>query len=136
MLGGRSMESIFDRMLSELQAPWDLESTGWVPSVDLIERDNEVVVRADLPGMSEKDVEVSVQDGVATIRGERKGESEEKGENCYCSERWAGSFSRSLMLPSGVDPEKSSASFQNGVLEIRFSKSKAASGRKIEIKAA
>jgi HSP20 family protein len=135
--GTRNIGSVFDRFFSEWPEGWGLESAGWTPSVDMVERNDEVILRADMPGMSEKDLDVSFRDGVVTIRGERKEEREEKkDENYYCCERWSGEFTRSLMLPPGVDAEKSSASFRNGVLEIRFPKNKAASGRRIEIKAA
>jgi HSP20 family protein len=133
----RDFGSLFDRFFSDWPSErWEL-GTQLAPSVDIVERDDEVILRADVPGLSEKDIDVSYNEGVVTIRGERSEEKEEKKEdNYYRCERWSGSFSRSLMLPPGVDPERSSARFSNGVLEIHFPKMKGAGARKIEIKAA
>jgi HSP20 family protein len=75
-----------------------------------------------------------VEEGVLTIRGERKGEEEVKEEDYYCCERWAGSFERSLTLPSGVDTDKIKATFKNGVLEVHLPKVEKAKGKKVEIK--
>src|ERR1035437_6673410 len=92
---------------------------------------------ADVPGLTENDIDVTVKDGVLTLRGQRKEEKETKeGEEYYCCERWSGSFSRTLTLPPGINAEKVSASFKNGVLEIHLPKTKEAEGKKIEIKAA
>ena len=90
---------------------------AWAPAVDMIDRPDEVVVRADLPGLEQKDVDVTIQEGMLTIRGERKEEREEKKEGLdyYCSERAFGAFVRSMPLPPGVDPEKVKATFKNGV---------------------
>jgi HSP20 family protein len=76
---------------------------------------------------------VTVEEGVLNIRGERKGEREVKEEDYYCCERWAGSFERSLTLPSGVNAEKIKAMFKNGVLEIHLPKVEKAKGKRIEI---
>jgi HSP20 family protein len=75
-----------------------------------------------------------VEEGVLTIRGERKGEEEVKEEDYYCCERWAGSFERSLTLPSGVDADKIKATFKNGVLEVHLPQVEKAKGKKVEIK--
>lgn len=109
---------------------------GWRPSVDMVERKDEIVVRADLPGLEQKDIEVSVQDGTLTIRGERREEREEKDEDYYCCERSSGKFFRSLALPAGVDAEHVKATFKNGVLEVHVPRTKEAKAKKIEIKAA
>jgi HSP20 family protein len=101
-----------------------------------VDRKNEVVLRADLPGLTEKDVELTLQNGNLNIRGERKEEKETKEENYYCSERWSGTFFRTLPLPAGVEADKISATFKEGVLEVHLPKTKAAEGKKIEIKAA
>jgi HSP20 family protein len=109
---------------------------GWLPAVDMVERKDEILVRADLPGMHEKDIEVNVQDGMLTLRGERKEEREEKDEDYYYCERSAGKFFRSLALPAGVDAEHVKATFKNGVLEVHVPRAKEAKAKKIEIKAA
>ncbi|MBI2370812.1 MAG: Hsp20/alpha crystallin family protein [Deltaproteobacteria bacterium] len=131
----REMEGLFSRFFREW--PWPRsadEVRGWAPAVDMVDRKDEVVLRADLPGLEQKDIDVSVEDGLLTIRGERKEEREAKEEDYYCCERWAGSFARSLALPPGVDTEKVKATFKNGVLEVHLRKSKEAKGKKIEIK--
>jgi HSP20 family protein len=109
---------------------------GWAPAVDMIERDDEILVRADLPGFDEKDVEVTVQDSTLVIRGERKMEKEEKKEDYYYSERAHGAFARALALPATVETDKVKATFRKGVLEVHLPKAKEAKGKKIEIKAA
>jgi HSP20 family protein len=90
----------------------------WSPQVEMFERDEELVVRADLPGLSKDDVKVEVADGGITIEGERKQENKEHGEGYYRCERSYGKFYRTLPLPDGVDPEDASATFHNGVLEV------------------
>ena len=133
----REMASLFDRWSRGW--PWLLgesETLGWAPAVDVVDRKDEVVLRADLPGLTDKDVELTVQEGFLTIRGERKEEKEEKEVNYYCCERSYGSFSRSLALPAGVNSEQISASFKNGVLEVHLPKTKETAGKKIEVKAA
>jgi HSP20 family protein len=94
----------------------------WVPSMDLVETDGELVLRADLPGMAKDDVELEIKDGVLTVSGERKAEHEEKSEGYYRVERAFGRFSRSLTVPDGIDAEAITADFDNGVLEVRIPK--------------
>jgi HSP20 family protein len=94
----------------------------WVPAMDLVETDEHLVLRGDLPGLSEDDVEIEVEDGVLTISGERKTEHEEKSEGFHRVERASGRFSRSLSLPQGTDAETIEAGFEDGVLEVRIPK--------------
>jgi HSP20 family protein len=129
----REMEDAF----SWLPAwPWGERERGWAPAVDMVDHKEEIVLRADLPGLEEKNIEVTVQDGSLTIRGERKEETEEKKEDYYYSERRYGLFARTLPLPAGVEADKVKATFRNGVLEVHLPKAKEAKGRKIEVKAA
>jgi HSP20 family protein len=107
----------------------------WMPAMDLLETDEDFVLRADLPGMSESDVNIELEDNVLTLSGERKAEHEEKREGFYRVERASGSFSRSLTLPKGVDPEGVHASFDRGVLEVRIPKPEQRKPRKISITA-
>lgn len=132
----REMEELMSRFCREGSSPWRAgEARGWAPPVDMMERKDEVILRADIPGLDQKDIEVNVEEGVLTIRGERKAEEKEvKEEDYYCCERWAGSFSRSVSLPPGVNPEQIKATFKNGVLEVHIPKTKEAKGKKIEIK--
>jgi HSP20 family protein len=94
----------------------------WVPAMDLVETNDHLVLRADLPGMTKDDVELEVKDGVLTVSGERKAEHEEKSEGFYRVERAFGRFSRSLSVPDGIDAEAISADFEDGVLEVRIPK--------------
>ena len=105
----------------------------WVPAMDLVETEDHFVLRADLPGMSEEDLKIELEDGVLPISGERRADHEERQEGFYRVERAFGSFSRSLTLPKGVDAEAVSASFDRGVLEVRIPKPEAAKPRRIEI---
>jgi HSP20 family protein len=93
------------------------------------------VLRADLPGLSEKDVNIELEDNVLTVSGERKAEHEERKEGYYRVERASGTFSRSLTLPEGVDPEAVSANFERGVLEVRIPKPEQRKPRKVTISA-
>ena len=90
--------------------------------MDLVDTDDNLVLRADLPGMSDEDLKIEIEEGVLTISGERRAEHEEKGEGFHRVERSFGSFSRSLSLPDGVDPERVAADFKDGVLEVRIPK--------------
>src|SRR6185295_3351371 len=92
----------------------------WMPAMDLLETDSHFVLRADLPGMSEEDVNIEVEERVLTVSGERKAEHTERKDSYQRIERAFGSFSRSLTLPDGVDPEAVSASFDRGVLEVQI----------------
>jgi HSP20 family protein len=105
----------------------------WVPAMDLVENEHEFVLRADLPGLSDKDVNIELDDNVLTVSGERKSEHEERKEGYYRVERSSGSFSRSLTLPEGVDPEAVKANFDRGVLEIRIPKPEQRKPRKVAI---
>ena len=105
----------------------------WLPAMDLVEADDHYVLRADLPGLAEDDVTLEVEDNVLTVSGERQAEHEQCGEGYHRLERSYGSFSRSLTLPEGVDPESVQASFDRGVLEVRIPKPEERKPRRIEI---
>ncbi len=107
------------------------------PSVDVAETDEAFEISAELPGMSEDNIDVSLSDGVLTLRGEKKDEREEKGKQYYLSERRYGSFQRSFRLPDGVEENKIDAKFEKGILKITLPKSPqaASQAKKISIKA-
>src|SRR3954466_12049493 len=105
----------------------------WMPAMDLVETDNHFVLRADLPGLSEGDVNIEVEDRVLTVSGERKAEHETTKEGYHRVERAFGTFSRALTLPEGVDAEAVEASFDRGVLEVRIPKPEQPKPRKISI---
>jgi HSP20 family protein len=90
----------------------------WTPQVEIFERDGELVVRADLPGLKKEDVKVELADDGLTIEGERRSEHEENGEGYYRSERSYGNFYRRLPLPEGANPDDATAKFHDGVLEV------------------
>jgi len=105
----------------------------WLPPMDLVETADQYVLRADLPGLSEGDVNVQLEDNVLTISGERKAEHEQQ-EGYYRLERAFGAFSRSLTLPDGVDPDSVEAHFDRGVLEIGIPKPEQKKPRHVQIK--
>jgi HSP20 family protein len=105
----------------------------WIPSMDLVETEHDLVLRADLPGMTEDDVEIEVKDNVLSLSGERRSDNEEKGEGFHRVERSFGRFQRSLTLPRGVDAEKVNAQFENGVLEVRIPKPEEAKPTRVQI---
>jgi HSP20 family protein len=107
----------------------------WVPATDLLEKDDHFVLRADLPGLSEDDVSIEVQDNTLTVSGERKAEHEEHNRGWYRLERSFGRFSRSLTLPEGVEPDAVTAEFDRGVLEVRIPKPEERKPRRVQIKA-
>jgi HSP20 family protein len=105
----------------------------WVPAMDLLETADHFVLRADLPGMTQDDVNIELEDSTLTVSGERKSEHEDKQEGFYRVERAFGSFSRSLTLPKGIDADAVNANFENGVLEIRIPKPEERKPRRISI---
>jgi HSP20 family protein len=105
----------------------------WIPAMDVVETDDHFVLRADLPGLSEKDINIELEDSVLTISGERKAEHEQRNEGYYRVERASGSFSRSLTLPEGVNAEGIQAHFDKGVLEVRIPKPEQQKPRKVQI---
>jgi HSP20 family protein len=105
----------------------------WMPAMDLVEAEDRYVLKADLPGLSEDDIKIEFEDRALTISGERKSESELKKDGFVRVERAFGSFSRSLTLPQGVDPEAVTASFDRGVLEVSIPKPEQRKPRRIEI---
>ena len=105
----------------------------WAPAVDLFEREDSLVLKADLPGLTEDDVQIEVRDNVLTVSGERHADFEDKQNGYYRVERAFGSFSRSLTLPEGVDADQISASFSSGVLEVTIPKPEERKPRRISI---
>ena len=106
----------------------------WVPQTEMFERDNQLIIRADLPGLTKDDVNVDIENNRVTIRGERRSEHKEEEKGYYRTERSYGSFYRSLPLPEGVDADKAAANFNNGVLEITMpAPAKKTAGRRVEI---
>jgi HSP20 family protein len=112
------------------------ETIGWMPAMEIVEKDDALIVTAELPGVSTKDVDISLEDGVLTIRGEKKEEKKETEEGRFHMwERRYGSFQRAFTLPKAVDPAKITAKFESGVLMVTLPKTEKAKvqGRKIPI---
>ena len=130
----REMDDLWNRFFEEM--PLAERTAGWMPAVDISEMDGYVQVKAELPGLEAKDIDVDVSGDILTLRGEKKMEEEKKEERYYCRERYAGSFQRSFQLPAGVEKEKVDAQFKNGVLTINIPKSAEAKTKKIQIKTA
>ena len=129
------MDNLFDSFMGGLPAFSGMFGTSGgrgftlTPHVDVKETDKEIVVEAELPGMDETDVSLAIQDGVLTIRGEKKHEYDEEKENYRVMERRYGSFQRSLRLPDAVDEDKVEASFGKGVLKVIVPKRPEAIGK-------
>ncbi len=110
-----------------------LDDRHWTPEVDILEDQEHLVIKAELPEMDLKDIEVKVGERLLTIKGERKMEKEEKKENYYQRERKYGSFSRSFTLPETVEQEKITAAYDRGVLKIVLPKKEETKPRRISI---
>jgi len=115
------MQGLFDRRMS--------------PAVDVVEHPDRFTVECDLPGIDQKDIELSIASGVLTIKGEKKGEKVNDKAKVYRKETWEGSFQRTVALPVTVDADKVEATYRDGVLEIELPKKEEAKTRKIELKA-
>lgn len=105
----------------------------WRPQFDVRETDKELIVHADVPGVDEKDLNLSIDNGMLTISGKREQTKKEENERCYRMERSFGSFTRSIQLGEDVDPNQVKANFENGVLEVRLPRSGKAQTKKIPI---
>lgn len=131
---GKHFEDIFGR--PSLPAMWKrfpIEERGWTPPVEIFEKDDKYVVKTELPGMKEEDIDVSVAGDMLTIKGERKSEKEVNETEYYCCERSYGSFLRSIALPSNVDSKKIEANYENGILEISLPKAAQIKTSKISV---
>ncbi len=125
----REVNRLFDDMMNRT-----LPSTAWAPPVDVREDDSEILLLVELPGVSPEHVEVTTDNGVLMIRGEKRGERKEGDEGRYqLVERSYGSFARSFRLPKGVDEGKITADFEHGVLRVRVPKTTLPKPKKIEI---
>jgi len=134
----------FERMRRDMDRLWGSffqrgvrrtdEDAEWLPSLDVAETKDEIVVKAEVPGMDPKNIDISLSDGLLTIKGEKKQEREEKEEDYHLVERSYGTFTRSIRLPKEVRRDKISASYKNGVLKVTLPKSEEAKQKEIKIK--
>jgi len=133
----------FERMRREMDRLWDSfferkpgrEEVEWLPALDVSETKDEIVIKAEVPGMEAKDIDISLSGEVLTIKGEKKQEKEQKDENYHMTERSYGAFSRSVRLPQEVQGDKIAAKYKDGVLKITLPKSEKAKAKEIKIKA-
>lgn len=128
------INSLFDWSFSGGHNRSGLLETGWAPAVDVYDSKDNVVVKADVPGLSKEDIDVSVQDNMITIKGEKKQEKETKEEGQIRTERFVGSFQRTIALPTDVDASKARAEYKNGTLELTLPKKEEARAKQISVK--
>jgi len=128
------MSNVFDEFLPGFMNRWEIPSVAIRPAVDVVEEQNRVVLKADMPGLEKGDVKVVVHDGLLSIEGSRKETHHEKGQGFTRSERFTGTFSRTFNLPSWADAARISANYNNGVLEVVIPKTENARPKEIEIK--
>jgi HSP20 family protein len=113
--------------------PLEADGQAWYPVVDITEENDKLVLRAEIPGVGRDDIDLRVENGTFTLRGEKKLEHAVDSENSYRSERFYGAFSRSFVLPTTVDASAIKATYKDGVLEVVLPKSPEARPRKIEV---
>jgi HSP20 family protein len=129
----RLLDSFFREPFGAMD--WPAWATGkWSPAIDVAESDKELTVRAELPGIDPKDLEVTVTGNQLVLSGEKKEESEHKGKDFYRSETRYGSFRREVPLPEGIDTEHVDAQYANGVLTLTLKKTAPAAVKRIEVK--
>ena len=134
----------FEKMRREMDRLWDSFFEGqptrrvgegeWAPSLDISETKSDLVVKAEIPGIDPKDIDISLNENVLTIKGEKRQEKEEKEEGYHLVERSYGSFTRSIRLPREIQNEKINASYKNGVLKITLPKTEEAKKKEVKIK--
>jgi HSP20 family protein len=133
----REVDRLFEEFARGL-GPMSAANGSLMPSMEVTESDKELVITAELPGLERKDVDISLEDNVLTIRGEKKSEAspDDKNKNVHVSERSYGVFYRVLELPSGIDPSSVQATMSKGILKITIPKPARAQPKKIEVKEA
>ena len=127
-IGFRSFQDALSSMLSEPRS-----QRPWTPAVDILETENELIIKADLPDVDMKDIHVDIQNGTLSLKGERKFESQEKGQGYHRIERSYGSFARYFSLPDTVEPDKVKADYKNGALTVTLAKKEIAKPRTIKV---
>ena len=130
------MHHHLDRWVGSFASENENVRRSWVPAVDIFERGEETVVRAELPDVRKEDLDLKVENNVLTLRGEKRRDETVEQENYHRSERHYGSFTRSFKLPSTVDTSHIQARYENGVLEIVIPKAEEAKPKQIEVKVA
>jgi len=132
-----AMSNRFNRTLNDPLTPRTEDAFGaWAPPVDIFEKLDHLVIRAEIPGVQKEDMDVRIEHGVLTLHGERKQDTEIREENAHRMERVYGTFTRSFALPTTVDAERVSATYKDGVLEVSIPKAESSKPKQVEIKAA
>ena len=131
--GLMDIQDEMNRMFNSVARTSDSGTGVWGPSVDISENENEIVVVAEVPGMKRENINISIQDNVLTLKGEKKRESDENEENYHRIERSYGVFERSFSLPSVIQTDRVTASYKNGVLSIKLPKAEEAKPKQIDI---
>jgi HSP20 family protein len=126
------VQSQFNRLVDQV---WGGRQESWLPAVDVFDKADAVVVKAELPGMDADDIQIEVDDNVLTIKGERKFEEQVEEERYYRVERRFGSFQRSLALPQGVQADQIQAGYEDGILTVSVPKAEEKKPKRIEVKA-
>lgn len=128
------LDRAFDRVMRGWVNSSVFSDLDWSPSVDVAETNEEIVVKAEVPGVSKDDIDLTVESNRLIISGEKRQEEEEEGKNYYRTERSYGSFRRIFSLPAQADTDNVQASYDDGVLTVRIPKTEVARGKKIDIK--
>lgn len=127
------MDTLFSRFFHEGTGDEGVGKSLWAPRVDIEEAEKEIIVKADLPGVEPKDVEITVANDMLTLRGEKKEVREEKKKNYHRTERFVGAFFRAIPLPAGADSEKITAEAAKGVITIKIPKNPAVVPKKVMV---
>jgi len=128
-----SMERVFDEFFTSRRTERRGVPAVWEPAAELFETDNEVVFRAEMPGIDPKSVDVTVSEDALTVRGEARAEEEQKGRNYYRRELRYGSYQRTVALPTAVQADQARAAYRNGILEVRLPKAERARAKSIKV---
>ncbi|MBW1992589.1 MAG: Hsp20/alpha crystallin family protein [Deltaproteobacteria bacterium] len=132
----REIDRLWEDFFGPTRRAFEPLVEAWVPAIDVSESGDKVTIKAEIPGIEAKDIEISMAGDTLTIKGEKKAEKEEKGESFHLVERSYGAFSRSIRLPAAVDADKIEATYKNGVLTITCPKKEEVKPKAIEIKTA
>ncbi|KJS32379.1 MAG: hypothetical protein VR64_07670 [Desulfatitalea sp. BRH_c12] len=132
----REFDNLMDRFFGEDFFPSTefMREGRWAPSLDISEGKKDITIRAEIPGVDHKDLDISLEGRMLSIKGEKKQEKEEKDENQHRVERSYGYFARTVQLPTEVDPDKVEAEYKQGVLTVRLKKTRESEKKRIEIK--
>ena len=133
-----TLQDRVNRLFGDSLARWSGPEEGaygtWMPPVEIFEKEDNLVLRAELPGIAQKDIELHVENGTLTLRGEKRRDKEVKEDQVHRGERYYGAFMRTFSLPTSVDADRIRASYKDGVLEVILPKAETAKPKRIEIR--